>query len=295
MSHTNFVHLRVHTAYSLSEGAIHVKDLVKQCVGFKMPAVAMTDNNNMFAALEFSGAAASNGVQPIIGVTLFVKSPYRVKKKSTGKQAEYPEALVLLAQTDEGYRNLMKIVSKAHLESDVQVGVQFPIEEFEGRAEGVICLSGGVHGPIGKLLQDNNAKGAEDCLLDLKRAFGDRLYMEIQRHDQELEQRTEEAFLDLAYKHDVPIVATNQPYFVGPDMFEPHDALMCMADSTYVAVTERRKFNPEYRFKTAEEMIERFKDLPEAIENTENIAKRCSVKVNEIDPLLPNFTSGMDV
>ena len=295
MSLANFVHLRVHTAYSLSEGAIHVKDLVKQCVGFKMPAVAVTDNNNMFAALEFSGAAASSGIQPLIGVTLFVKTSYRTKKKATGKQVEFPESVVLLAQTDEGYRNLMKIVSKAHLESDVQVGVQFPIEEFEGRSEGVICLTGGVHGPIGKLLQENNDQGAEDCLLDLMRSFGDRLYVEIQRHGQELELETEESFLDLAYKHEIPIVATNQPYFVGPDMYEPHDALMCMADSTYVAVTERRKLNPEYRFKTAEEMIDLFKDIPEAVDNTINIAKRCSVKVNEIDPLLPNFTSGMDL
>jgi len=295
MNHMDFVHLRVHTAYSLSEGAIHVKNLVKQCVGFKMPAVAMTDNNNMFAALEFSGAAAASGVQPIVGVTLFASSSYRTKKKQPGKHVEYPEAVVLLAQTDEGYRNLMKIVSKAHLESDVQVGVQFPIEEFKGRTTGVICLTGGVHGPVGKLLQEGNEEGAEKCLLELKSYFGDRLYMEIQRHGQEMEAQTEEAFLDLAYKYEVPIVATNQPYFVGPDMYQPHDALMCMADSTYVAVTERRKFNVDYRFKTAEEMINQFKDLPEAIENTVNIAKRCSVKVNEIDPLLPNFTSGMDV
>lgn len=295
MGHVDFVHLRVHTAYSLSEGAIHVKDLVKQCVGMKMPAVAMTDNNNMFAALEFSGAASGSGVQPIVGVTLFVTSSYRTKKKNVGKQVEYPEALVLLAQTDEGYRNLMKIVSKAHLESDVQVGVQFPIEDFEGFTDGVICLSGGAHGPIGKLIQENNHEGARKCTEELKELFGDRFYMEIQRHGEEAELLTEEAFLDLAYDIDVPIVATNQPYFVGTGMYEPHDALMCMADSTYVAVTERRKFNADYRFKTAEEMIEQFKDLPEAIENTVNIARRCNTKVDEIDPLLPNFTQGMDL
>jgi len=295
MSHVDFVHLRVHTAYSLSEGAIHVKDLVKQCVGHKMPAVAMTDTNNMFAALEFSSAATGAGVQPIVGVTLFVKSQYRTEKKKNCKQVEYPEALVLLAQTDEGYRNLMKIVSKAHLESDTQVGVQFPLEEFAGRTEGIICLTGGAQGPVGKLLQENNLDAAEKCLLELKSFFGNRLYMELQRHGLDVEEQTEEAFLDLAYTHNIPIVATNQPYFASKSMYEPHDALMCMADSTYVAVTERRKFNEHYRFKTAEEMTEQFKDLPEAIENTKNIAKRCSTKVNAIDPLLPNFTSGMDV
>ena len=295
MSHTDFIHLRVHTAYSLSEGAIHVKDLVKQCVGFKMPAVAVTDNNNMFAALEFSAAASKAGVQPIIGVTLFVTSGYRKKSKHHSKQVEFPESLVLLAQNDAGYRNLMKIVSKAHLESDTQIGVQFPISEFAGRSEGLICLTGGVHGPIGKLLLEGNNKDAEQCLLDLKGYFGDRLYMEIQRHGQDAEAETEEAFLDLAYKHDVAIVATNQPYFVGIDMYEPHDALLCMADSTYVTVTERRKLNPHYRFKTSEEMIDQFSDLPEALENTVNIARRCSTKVYEIDPLLPNFAKGSDV
>ena len=112
MAHTDFVHLRVHTAYSLSEGAIHVKDLVKQCVGLKVPAVAVTDNNNMFAALEFSGAATSGGVQPLIGVTLFVKTSYRKKKKVTSKEVEYQESLALMAQNESAYRYLIKIVSK---------------------------------------------------------------------------------------------------------------------------------------------------------------------------------------
>jgi len=294
MSQTSFVHLRVHTAYSLSEGAIHVKDLVKQCVGFKMPAVAMTDTNNLFGGLEFSNAAAASGVQPIIGVTLYVTNPYRTKKERS-KKVEWPEAIVLLAQNDTGYRNLMKIVSKAHLESDVQVGVQYPLEELAPLSEGIICLTGGVHGPVGQLLLQGNAEGAEKYLSDLHTAFGDRLYVELQRHGEPEEQATEEAFLDFAYKMNVPVVATNHPYFIGPDMYQPHDALFCMLDSTYVAVTDRRKLNAEYRFKTSEEMIDVFKDLPEAIENTQIIAKRCGVKVNEIDPLLPNFTRGLDV
>ncbi|UTW57487.1 DNA polymerase III subunit alpha [Kordiimonas sp. SCSIO 12603] len=294
MNYADFVHLRVHTAYSLSEGAIHVKDLVKQCVGHKMPAVAMTDTNNMFAALEFSSAGTGMGIQPIIGVTLTVKNPYRENKKG-GKVKEQPEALVLLAQNEEGYQNLMKIVSKAHLESDVQVGVQFPVSGFNGFSEGIICLTGGANGPIGRLIRDGKNEDAENLLLQLKEYFGDRLYVELQRHGEEFEEETEEVFLDLAYEHNVPIVATNQPYFAGPDMYQPHDALLCMADSTYVAVTDRRKLNAEYRFKTAEEMKELFKDLPEAYENTVNIAKRCRIKIDPIDPLLPNFTQGMDV
>jgi len=295
MSCAEFVHLRVHTAYSLSEGAIHVKDLVKQCVGMKMPAVAMTDTNNMFAALEFSSAASGSGVQPIVGVTLYVKSGFEEASTRGKKIEEVPQTLVLLAQTDEGYKNLMKIVSRAHLQSDPQVGVCFPIDGLEGLSEGIICLTGGAQGPVGKLLLDGKADAAEACLLTLKKYFGDRLYIELQRHGLDTEAMTEEAFLDLAYEHNIPVVATNQPYFVSNDMYEAHDALLCMADSTYVAVEDRRKLNREYRFKTAEEMIEQFKDIPEAIENTIKISQRCRTKVNAIDPLLPNFTQGLDL
>jgi len=294
MSYEGFVHLRVHTAYSLSEGAIHVKDLVKQCVGLKMPAVAVTDTNNMFGALEFSCAAVAGGVQPIIGVTLSVDA-HRVRSERSKKSVERPDSLILLAQNATGYGNLMKIVSKAHLDSDVQVGVQFPIENLEPLSEGLICLTGGTEGPVGGLLLDQKPAEAEACLLQLQSYFGDRLYVELQRHGTDDELQTEEAFLDLAYKHNIPIVATNQPFFVGPDMYEAHDALLCMAESTYVAVTDRRRLNPEYRFKAANEMMELFKDLPEAIENTTNVASRCAVKVDCIDPLLPNFTRGLDL
>ncbi len=294
MSHTGFVHLRVQTAYSLSEGAIHVKDLVKQCVGHKMPAVAMTDTDNMFAALEFSSYATDAGVQPIIGVTLHVKNPYK-DHNAKGKKAAKPDQLVLLAQSELGYQNLMKIVSKAHLESDVQIGVQLPFEDFEGLTDGVICLTGGVTGPVGALLLENKKDEALQSLKDLCALFGDRLYVEIQRHGMPDEEQTEEDFLDFAYDLNLPIVATNQPFFIGPDMYQPHDALLCMAESTYVAVQDRRKLNPEYRFKEAGEMINLFKDIPEAIENTMNIAHRCSYKVDKIAPLLPNFTRGMDV
>ncbi|WP_262691590.1 DNA polymerase III subunit alpha [Kordiimonas aestuarii] len=294
MSHAGFVHLRVHTAYSLSEGAIHVKDLVQQCVGHKMPAVAVTDTDNMFAALEFSSYATEAGVQPVIGVTLHVRNPYK-DHTAKGKKAAKPDQLVLLAQNEAGYQNLMKIVSKAHLESDPQDGVQFPFESFEGLTGDIICLTGGVSGPVGALLVEGNKEAAENCLLDLKKLFPGGLYVEIGRHGTREEGATEEDFLDFAYAHELPVVATNQPFFIGPDMYEPHDALLCMAESTYVAVQDRRRLNPEYRFKNADEMISLFNDLPEAIENTVNIARRCAFKVDKIDPLLPNFTSGMDV
>ncbi len=297
MPHAEFVHLRVHTAYSLSEGAIHVKDLVKQCMGHSMPAVAVTDSDNMFGALEFSKYAGEAGVQPIPGVTLSVKLPSTSTEETskTPKSAPEPAKLVLLAQSRLGYGNLMKIVSKAHLTSDPQTGVQLDIGELEHLTDDVICLTGGASGPVGRLLIEGKTDEAEQCIKLLTHYFVDRLYMEIGRHGEDTEARTEEAFLDMAYQLDLPIVATNQPFFVGPDMYSSHDALLCMAESTYVAATDRRRLNPEYRFKSAEEMVQLFADLPEAIENTVNIAQRCHFAVEEIDPLLPNFTSGLDV
>ncbi len=297
MSHAEFVHLRVHTAYSLSEGAIHVKDLIKQCVGHHMPAVAVTDTNNMFGGLEFSKYASESGIQPIAGVTLSVSYEAGTEDIATKarKNEPAPAQIVLLAQTREGYGNLMKIVSRAHLSSDPQHGVKFDLNDLKGLTEKVLCLTGGAGGPVGRLLLAGKKEEAENCLLFLKHLFVDRLYVELTRHGEDAEAQTEEAFLDFAYEHDLPIVATNQPYFVSPDMYEPHDALLCMAESSYVAATDRRKLNPEYRFKSAEEMKALFSDLPEAVENTLNIAQRCHFRVLEIAPLLPNFTSGLDV
>ena len=294
MSHADFVHLRVHTAYSLAEGAILVKDLMKQCQGHVMPAVAMTDTNNMFAGLEFSTYATDAGVQPIVGVQLSIRNSYLViDPKARSKPA--PDQLVLLAQNREGYGNLMKLVSKAHLESDALDGVQLDMDAFDGLSSGLICLTGGVDGPVGHLLSDKQLDKAEDCLTKLKDLFGDRLYIELQRHGLDTEAAIEEDFIDLAYKHDIPLVATNEPFFIEPEMYEAHDALLCIADGAYVAETERRKVTPEHRFKTSEEMKGLFKDLPEAIDNTILISKRCHFKVDKIAPLLPNFTQGLDV
>ena len=293
MAHANFVHLRVNTAYSLSEGAIHIPDLMKQCQGFAMPAVAVTDTNNMFGALEFSEYAKKAGVQPIVGVSLSVENPYLLTDRH-GKRPD-PDILVLLANNDAGYRNLMKIVSRAHLNADAHDVPQVDVEALKQCSQGIICLSGGVSGPVGHLLLDGQNDKAEKMLLDLQSIYGDCLYVELQRHDMPDEKSTEESFLDLAYKHNIAIVATNQPYFIKRDMYEAHDALLCMADGAFVAQDDRRKVTPEHRFKSAEEMERQFSDLPEAIANTMVIAERCAHKVDVIDPLLPNFTKGQGI
>jgi len=295
MSHAGFVHLRVHTAYSLSEGAIKMDDLIRQCQGHKMPAVAMTDSNNMFAALEFSTYAAKGGIQPIVGVTLAVANPY-AEKDRRGKRPD-PDKLVLLAKNEQGYQNLMKLVSQAHLLSESHEEPQVSLSNFEGLSDGIICLTGGVSGAIGQLLLAGQREKADKLLAELKTIFPDHLYVELQRHGMPDEDEIEESLLDMAYAFDLPIVATNQPYFTMPNMYEAHDTLLCMADGAYVAQTDRRKVTREHRFKSGEDMIKLFENLPEAIDNTLIIAKRCSWKVNEIDPILPNyanFTEGVD-
>ncbi|MDG1995496.1 MAG: DNA polymerase III subunit alpha, partial [Emcibacteraceae bacterium] len=289
-----FIHLRVHSAYSLAEGAIQVKELAKQCVGNKMPAVAVTDTNNMFGALDVSLNLPPQGIQPIIGCTLAIR--HDAGGDNLNQRTPEPGWIVLLAQTQIGYENLMVLVSKAHLDSDPSETPQISMDDLSGYTGDLICLTGGVNGPVGKYLQDNEPQKADDCLTYLSSIFAGRLYMELSRHGLTLQDQLEGPFIDLAYKYDIPLVATNQVFFPKRKMYEAHDALLCIADGNYVEQTDRRKETPEHYFKSTAEMVELFKDIPEAIDNTVVIAQRCAFKVPTIDPILPNFTieEGMD-
>ncbi|MGQ9366035.1 DNA polymerase III subunit alpha [Azospirillum sp. A39] len=294
MPHAEFVHLRVHSAYSLSEGAIKVKELVKLCQKQGMPAVAVTDTGNLFGALEFALAAGDAGVQPIIGTVLGITrlGPADRRPGVPGKTAAQPDQLVLLCQNAEGYRNLMKLVSKAFLESDPMAGPQVPLEALEGLSGGLIALTGGPQGPVGRLLGDGQGGLAEEVLVRLKGLFPGRLYVELQRHGgrfSALEDAIEPALVDLAYAHDLPLVATNDCYFAGADMYEAHDALLCIAEGAYISQDDRRRLTPDHRFKSAAEMRALFEDLPEAVDNTLVIARRCSFLLKPIKPILPAF------
>jgi len=270
-----FIHLHLHSAYSLAEGAIKIKDLVQSCVSCGMPAVAVTDTNNMFGAMEFASEAAKNGVQPIAGV-----------QAACGVQEHQ---LVLLAQNEVGFRNLSLLVSNAYLEHENNVYIDW--DQLGAHSEGLICLTGGTPGPLNQYLLHNQAKEAETFLKKLKGWFGDRLYIELQRHGWSEEERVEEALLDLAYKYDVPIVATNDCYFIEQKTHLAHDALLCISQGRYIIEEDRRKVTKEHYFKTAEQMEELFSDLPEAIANTVVIAQRCSYLLEPVDPLLPPFAT----
>jgi len=299
---SDFIHLRVHSAYSLAEGAICIvegkgltarKSLIDLCLQQDMPAVALTDKGNMFGALEFSIKASTKGIQPIIGCQVSV-----VRKEQLGVNGELPDRrylydqLVLLVQNELGYKNLSAIVSNSFVDMEREE----PYVTYEDLAKysgGLIALSAGIDGIIGRLILENRQKEAQEKTLILKDIFFDRFYMEINRHDggavSSKEKKTEETFIDLAYKHDIPLVATNDVHFGTEEMYEAHDALLCISDKMVVAAQDRRHLTPDHYFKSASEMCALFSDIPEACENTVLIAKRCSFMPESRNPILPPF------
>ena len=289
-----YIHLRVHSEYSLLEGAIRLKKLPALCAKMGMPAVALTDTNNMFAALEFSVTASAEGLQPIIGCQVDLHYDDSQTAQTGRVQLLRPAPLVLLAQSERGYENLMLLNSCLYLRGDGQP-VHVTLQDLATHSEGVICLTGGPDGPLGRLLGTGQLPAAEEFLRALKVSFGNRLYVELQRHRaengvSEAEQMTERGHLELAYALGIPLVATNDVYFPDTKMYEAHDALLCIADGAYVDQQEaRRRLTAQHYFKTQQEMIALFADLPEAIENTTEIAKRCAFMAYRRDPILPKF------
>ena len=289
MAHATFVHLRAHTAYSLSEGAITIDKLVGLCVRQDMPAVAITDTANMFGALEFSMSCANAGIQPVIGTVLGILPFNETGERRVNQNRIDADQLVLLAQDEAGYRNLMSLSSTAFLEAD-DAGVPcVSYSELEGHAEGLIALTGGPSGPIDKLLAAQQFPAADANLRALAKIFPGRLYVELQRHGLPDERRVEPHLVDLAYELDLPLVATNDVYFADETMQEAHDALICISDGTYLSQTDRRRFTANHRFKSAGEMQELFQDLPEAVANTLTIARRCAYRPLPHDPIFPTY------
>ncbi|OAN46373.1 DNA polymerase III subunit alpha [Magnetospirillum moscoviense] len=286
-SHADFVHLRVHTAYSLSEGAIKIKQLTKLCEKMAMPAVGIADTGNLFGGLEFSTSCADAGIQPIIGCQVAVRRDDGAPSKDGRKPN--PDWLVLLCQNEAGYSNLLKLVSKAYLETDAGETPQVRLLDLEVHAAGLLVLTGAGGGPVNRLLTEGQADKAEILLARLAQAFPGRTYVELQRHGINAQDRVEPALVELAYKHGLPLVATNEPFFADRAMYEAHDALICIAEGAYVAQEERRRLTPEHYFKSPEEMRALFADLPEACDNTLVVAKRCAFMVFKRKPILPPY------
>ena len=281
-----FVHLRVKSAFSLLEGAVRSKELAKLSAGMDMPAVAVTDADNLFGVYELSDVLGKAGVQHIVGALLSLE----LAPPPAGVKLRKPPQIALLAQDESGYLSLCKLLSADYLEVGPGDYPHVTGEKLAAHSSGMIALTGGPGGPINRLLLEGTRAAAEAALDRLAAMFPNRLYVELQRHGLAEERATEEALLDMAYARGLPIVATNDVHFGAASMYEAHDALLCIADGAFVSQDDRRRLTKEHRFKTGAEMAVVFADLPEAIENTLEIARRCAFVPKKRKPILPVFT-----
>ncbi len=277
MPHSDFVHLRAHSSYSLSEGAIKADKLAALALAERMPAVAVTDTANLFGALEFSQACANKGVQPIVGCQLNLVRGERLT----------PDPVVLLAQDEIGFANLQKLSSRGYLETEPGQKPQVSLDMLCGHAAGLILLTGGGNGPLARLLADGMARDAETLLARFEEAFSGRTVVELHRHGAPHEAAMEAALIGLADAQGLPLVATNDCMFATPAMHLAHDALLCIAEGRQLGERDRRRVTAEHWFKPAATMRALFADLPEACDNTLAIARRCAVMAEVRKPLLP--------
>ena len=296
-----FVHLKVHSAYSLLEGALPIEKLAKLAVAGGFPALGLTDTNNLFGALEFSQKLWGAGVQPIAGCTLDVDfgdlrdAPGLASKVLSNEPKSRPAGkIALLAMDAEGYANLMKLSRNVYFDGGENERPHVKIAHLEVAGAGLIALTGGPEGPIDKALLNGQNDLAVERVKSLEKIFGDRLYVEVQRHGLPEEAKVEPVLLDLAYERRLPIVATNECYFASRGDYEAHDALLCIADGRYVVEDNRRRASPEHYLKSEAEMVALFSDLPEALQNTVEIAVRCAFRPEGRKPILPRFVAGDD-
>ena len=281
MTHAGFVHLRVHTAFSLSEGACHVAPLAKACAAAGMPAVAMTDTGTLAGAMKFTEACGKAGIQPIVGTLLWLAH------KPCNDSESGMSPVVLLAKDAAGYANLVKLLSIGHANTEDGRMPNVGVRDLVQRADGLILLTGGPEGPVDSALRLGDPAAAERRLSSLQKAFGDRLYLEIQRTPDPAEHEAE--LIALGDRLGVAPVATNQVFFLKREDHHAHDVLLCIAEGSYIAQEQRRTVSPERYLKTPDEMMAAFADLPDAIQNTVEIARRCAVAFKGAAPILPPY------
>jgi len=284
---TSFVHLRVHTEFSLVDSVVRIKPLMQAVRRGNMASVALTDQSNMFALIKFYRAALANGVKPVVGVDARV---------ATGAATHTP--LVLLAQSSEGYLNLTALVSRGYQEGQTtSAGACLQFDWLKGTTEGLIALSGGLRGDIGQALLADNAELAEELLTGYMELFPGRFYIELQRTGRPDEEAYIQAVLPLAAKKQCPVVATNDVRFIDKNDFEAHEIRVCIQQGYEVSNTRRpRDFSEQQYLRSEEEMQELFEDIPQALDNSVQIAIRCNLEISLGDARLPDFPvpKGMD-
>ena len=286
MAFSPFVPLRIFSSYTMLEGAIDPKAIAKHAKKLGFPAAGLTDRNGLYAVMAFSDAAAKEGVQPVIGTLLAVARP--------GTDKPMLDWLALYAQDEAGYDNLCALVSAAHLDRPVQDDAHVTFAQLEGRSDGLIALTAGREGALTRLLAEGQADAAGAYCDRLQALFPDRLYVELIRRDDEVETNAEAALVDLAYARNLPLVATNPACFAEQEFHAAHDAMLCIASSSYVDSADRQRSSPHAWLKPADAMAELFADIPEAISNTLVVAQRCAVMAPSRKPILPSLAGDRD-
>ncbi|MFI4999035.1 MAG: DNA polymerase III subunit alpha [Reyranellales bacterium] len=289
MAIADFIHLKVRSAYSLTEGANKIETVVALAKAQSMPAVAVTDRNNLFGALEFAQYAAKSGIQPIIGCDLAIRREEEGGIATAGKLPSV-DWLTVLVQSEAGYLNLMRLVSRAHLDFKTGSVAALPMDELVGHSDGLLAFAGSTSSGLGRLVAAGQMPAATHQLERLQKLFDNRLYIELQRHGEDGERRIEAPLLDLAYARGLPLVGTNDVHFPKASMYEAHDVLLCIEQGAHIEDPNRRRLTPEHYFKSAAEMREVFADLPEACDNTLVIARRCAYMPAPRKPILPRYT-----
>jgi DNA polymerase-3 subunit alpha len=285
---TPFVPLRVFSCFTMLEGAIEPKAIAKQAKKLGFPAAALVDRNGLYAAMPFTDACVAEGVQPIIGTLLGVARPADI-----GPEGGI-DWLVLLAKDEAGYDNLCKLVSSAHLDRPVYEQPHVAFEALEGATDGLIALTAGGEGAIARLFADGQEGKARAYADRLAGLFPERLYVEISRRGDPVEEAAETALIDLAFAMDLPLAATNPAQYAEAEFHAAHDAMLCIASSTYLETADRPTSSREAWLKGGEEMARLFEDLPEAIANTAVIAQRCFVAAPSRRPILPRLSDDED-
>ena len=275
----NFNHLKIHTQYSICEGAIKIEKLKDFCKENKIPCVGLSDTSNLCGALEFAENISKIGTQPIIGTQIYFKF-----EDTNG-------LLPLIALNEKGYKRIIELSSKSYLENETLSDPHLNIKELLVETEGVLILSGTIHGLFGKLFEKGRLEEIKRIYKDLSFKFKDNFYLEIQRHGDQNEVAFEKFNLEQSLKHKIPIIATNEVYYLTPDMHEAHDALTCIGAKTYVNEKNRTRYSNQHYFKSNEEMSKLFSDLPEALENNFNLPFKCNFRPQFSKPILPNISS----
>jgi len=279
LSDKSFNNIKVHTQYSICEGAIKIDELAEYCKINKIKSIGLADSYNLCGALEFSEKLSRVGTQPIIGSQINLRN-----KDTVGK-------ITLYATSEKGYKNLTKLSSSSYLKNTETEDPSCELNDLISNNEDLILLTGNYYNFFGKLFYSNKIKDFENVLKSLKNSFNDRIYLEIQRHDEQEEKNFENYLLNLSTTQKIPLIATQEVFYLKDDMYEAHDALICIGEKNFVNDKSRFKYSNQHYLKKKEELLKLYADIPEALENNYNFHLRFNYKPKKSKPILPSIAN----